>query len=380
LEALYSQRIDEERRLELKSFSRYCDIKNICSAIYFNAGVIISALVFLMIDKDQLELGKVFSTLALLGYIFNFSILYSNYAIEALYSLSVFNQRVEEVITGPFANGVKLQASLEKKNSRMQWPLPTAQDPTELVSFNQVTTSWSAPSVDISKLKTNEVLPTDEDQIVLKGISFKFEKGQSVAVIGKVGSGKTSLLMSILQEMPILEGTIKIKPGTQISLAEQDPLIVTGTVRSNILFGLDYEPDWYEKILWACCLNEDVASMPNGDKTKLGEMGQSLSGGQKSRISLARALYCKSADMILIDGTLSSLDSRVARKVMQRAIKGLCSEKLIFFVTYDLDQAAEMDHVMFLSERQEPKIYSQAEFNAEQKAQLQNQISSSLNG
>ena len=83
----------------MKAFSRYCDIKSICNAIYFNSGVIISALVFLLADKNTLELGKVFSTLALLGYIFNFSILYSNYAIESLYSLSVFNKRIEEVIT-----------------------------------------------------------------------------------------------------------------------------------------------------------------------------------------------------------------------------------------------------------------------------------------
>ena len=82
----------------------YCNIKNVCSAIYFNAGVIISALVFLFVDKDSLELGKVFSTLALLGYIFNFSICYSNYAIESLYALSVFNQRIENVITTPLSS------------------------------------------------------------------------------------------------------------------------------------------------------------------------------------------------------------------------------------------------------------------------------------
>ena len=87
------------RERELDAFSSYCDIKNICAAIYFNAGVIISALVFLLADKSTLELGKVFSTLALLGYIFNFSILYSNYAIESLYSLRVFNRRIEECIT-----------------------------------------------------------------------------------------------------------------------------------------------------------------------------------------------------------------------------------------------------------------------------------------
>ena len=72
-------------------FSRYVNIKTICTAIYTNAGVLISSFIFLCADKDKLELGKVFSTLALLGYIFNFSILFSNYAIEAIYSLKVFN-------------------------------------------------------------------------------------------------------------------------------------------------------------------------------------------------------------------------------------------------------------------------------------------------
>lgn len=85
----------------MHAFSRYCDIKNGCGAIYYNAGAIISAFLFLLADKESLELGKVLSTLALLGYIFNFSIVYSNFAIESLYALSVFNQRVEEVITGP---------------------------------------------------------------------------------------------------------------------------------------------------------------------------------------------------------------------------------------------------------------------------------------
>lgn len=90
-------------------FSKYCDIKNVCAAIYFNSGVILSSLVFLLADSETLELGKVFSTLALLGYIFNFSILYSNYAIESLYSLSVLMKRIDMVITGPFEDGHQSQ-------------------------------------------------------------------------------------------------------------------------------------------------------------------------------------------------------------------------------------------------------------------------------
>lgn len=101
LERLYADRINEIRAGELEAYSTYCWIKQICSSIYFNAGVIISSLVFMLAEKNTLELGKVFSTLALLGYIFNFSILYSNYAIEALYALKVFSTRIDEAISGP---------------------------------------------------------------------------------------------------------------------------------------------------------------------------------------------------------------------------------------------------------------------------------------
>jgi len=76
-------------------FGRYVNIKQICSALYFNAGVIISSIIFIFADPATLELGKVFSTMALLGYVFNFSVLYSNYAIEALYTIVVFNQRID---------------------------------------------------------------------------------------------------------------------------------------------------------------------------------------------------------------------------------------------------------------------------------------------
>ncbi len=102
MEKIFAEKINQTRRNELALYSGYVNIKNICGAIYQNAGVLISSMIFLFVDKEKLELGKVFSTLALLGYIFNFSILYSNYAIEAVYSLKVFNKRIKEVIDSSF--------------------------------------------------------------------------------------------------------------------------------------------------------------------------------------------------------------------------------------------------------------------------------------
>ena len=91
--------------------------------------------------------------------------------------------------------------------------------------------------------------------------------------------------------------------------------------------------------------------LPNGDKTRVGEMGHILSGGQRSRISLARALYRKNTDIVLVDGTLASLDAKVARQVLENVIKGdLCDDKIVFLVTYDLDQASEMDYILHVDD------------------------------
>ena len=125
-------------------------------------------------------------------------------------------------------------------------------------------------------------------------------------------------------------------------------MIVTGSVEANILFGLKKDLDWYKEVCWACCLDEDFNAMPSGDQTKLGEMGHNISGGQKSRISLARAVYRKSASVVLIDGTLGSLDAKISKKVMERVVMGICADKLVVFVTHDLDHAAQMDTVIYI--------------------------------
>ena len=137
-----------------------------------------------------------------------------------------------------------------------------------------------------------------------------------------------------------------------MSFAEQTPLIISGDIRSNITFGLPFDEAHYEAVTEACCLREDFTMLPSGDLTKAGEMGHILSGGQKSRISIARALYRKTSKIILIDGSLSSLDSRVARQVLDNLRTGeLTRNKIVFLVTYDQDQATEMDYILHITDK-----------------------------
>lgn len=128
-------------------------------------------------------------------------------------------------------------------------------------------------------------------------------------------------------------------------------------------------------------MQDDFGQFVNGDNTKLGEMGHILSGGQKARLSLARALYhSRDAEIVLIDSTLSSLDAKVARLVMDRAILGLCANKLVMMVTYEVDQALEMDHVVYMQGRDNrgdlcpPKVMTTQEFIESQMEQVKAQI------
>ena len=312
-------------------YSRYVNIKQICSALYFNAGVIISSIIFMFADPDTLELGKVFSTIALLGYVFNFSVLYSNYALEALYTIVVFNKRVDKVLLRAQeyakngAHGEKGAVGDRRGDFNRQQIRISEVSESGRATKHSVLKGGSAPSIrfdNVSAIWSSRTF-AETGQAVLKDISFDFSNYERIAVIGRVGCGKSTLLNTILKEAFIQKGSVLIQ-GTQLtaSYAEQNPLIISGTVRSNILYGSAYDKSYYQQVVRACQLLADFEQFPQGDLTKTGEMGVSLSGGQRARISLARALYKRAAKIMLIDGTLSSLDSRVAANILNEIKRG----------------------------------------------------------
>lgn len=141
---------------------------------------------------------------------------------------------------------------------------------------------------------------------LLKDVNIRVLNGMRVAVCGTVGSGKSSLLSSILGEMPKLSGSIKIS-GTKAYVA-QSPWIQSGKIEENILFGKEMQREKYDEVLEACSLKKDLEILSFGDQTVIGERGINLSGGQKQRIQIARALY-QDADVYLFDDPFSAVDA-----------------------------------------------------------------------
>ncbi|XP_062317275.1 cystic fibrosis transmembrane conductance regulator [Osmerus eperlanus] len=180
---------------------------------------------------------------------------------------------------------------------------------------------------------------------VLKNISLYLEKGKMLAVAGSTGSGKSSLLMMILGELVPSEG--KIRHSGRISFSSQTSWIMPGTIRDNILFGLVYDEYRYTSVVKACQLEEDLALLPEKDKTSLVEGGVTLSGGQRARISLARAVY-KDADLYLLDSPFTHLDIVTEKEIFERCFCKLMASKTRIVVTSKLDHLKRADKILLL--------------------------------
>lgn len=181
----------------------------------------------------------------------------------------------------------------------------------------------------------------------LKDANFVARKGDLNCVVGRVGSGKTSLLMSILGNIQKTKGSVKV--AGSIGYVAQNPWIFNGSVRENILFGLKYDEELYSETIAACALKDDLAILPDGDATVVGEKGLSLSGGQKARLSLARAVYAR-ADVYLLDDPLSAVDEHVGQHIIANVLskQGLLASKTVILATNSIPVLQHADHLAMI--------------------------------
>ncbi|KOX72483.1 hypothetical protein WN51_01583 [Melipona quadrifasciata] len=206
-----------------------------------------------------------------------------------------------------------------------------------------------AVSIELERVSANwipkQLPPT------LCNLSVKIEGGDLCALVGPVGSGKSSILYLLLKELRLGAGKMKLTTNkdtrAKISYASQEAWLFSGSVRDNILFGQPYDKDRYMAVTRACALIKDFQQLPYGDMSNVGEGGSSLSGGQKARVNLARAVYRK-ADVYLFDDPLSAVDSRVAKHLFYRCIKNYLRGATRILVTHQLQFIRQTDTVAVL--------------------------------
>ena len=168
-----------------------------------------------------------------------------------------------------------------------------------------------------------------------------------MAVVGKVGWGKSTLLSIIMHELKIGRGWVKTNG--RKAYVEQEPYIITGTIKENIWFGLSYDETKFNEAVEAWCLTHDLRGMPLGANTKIGEKGVTISGGQKARVALARAVY-SNADIYLLDDPLSAVDPRVAADIFNKCINGYLKDKWRVLVTHQIQFLKSVKKIIYVED------------------------------
>ncbi|KAJ0969122.1 hypothetical protein J5N97_021999 [Dioscorea zingiberensis] len=319
-ENAYLNKILELRDLEKKWLKRYLYTCSAIAFLFWASPMLVSVVTFsvCILVKMPLTPGPVLSALA------TFRILQ-----EPIYNLpelvSVITQtkvsldRIQDFVNGEHQKNLRLH--LTKSGSNIAIEI----EPGEY--------AWVADS-SMKKAK----LKIDKKLMIMRG--------QMVAVCGSVGSGKSSLLCSIIGEMPKIGGAGINVSGTT-AYVPQSAWIQTGTVRDNVLFGKHMDRRWYEEVIQGCALDRDISLWIEGDMTLIGERGINLSGGQKQRIQLARAIYSNS-DIYLLDDPFSAVDAHTGAHLFKECLMRLLACKTVFFVTHQLEflEAADLVLVM----------------------------------
>ncbi|KAI8925342.1 P-loop containing nucleoside triphosphate hydrolase protein [Entophlyctis helioformis] len=200
-------------------------------------------------------------------------------------------------------------------------------------------------SADASSSRSPSPQPQPQSVFKIENLNLSIPRGKLVAVVGSVGSGKSSLLNALVGEMRRTAGSVTFR-GT-VGYCQQQAWIQNASVRDNILFGLPYDADKYARVLRDCSLERDLTILPGGDATEIGERGINLSGGQKQRVSIARAVYFD-PDIVLLDDPLSAVDAHVGRYLFENCIVKALHGKTRVLVTHQLHFLPAVDYIVVM--------------------------------
>jgi len=343
-ELIFGENIKQIRKQEVSLLRKVLSIEAISRGFAYTTQPIACFSIFLVysLTGGELTSAIVFPTTFLISTLKTNAITSFASALNFLAEAKLLFDRVLEIMQAPEISG---KVNVEPLN------------PTNAVEFDGFSATWSkeyedepftaiTPNLTVSVNEKLNIMSTiTEEAKTLQDITLNIKRGSLNALIGRVGSGKSSLMLALTGEMPHMTGKLRIDG--RIAYVEQEPTIFSGTIRDNILFGRDYKPDFYHQVINACCLDRDLQLFANGDMSEVGEKGINISGGQKARLALARAVY-SDADIYLLDDPLSAVDSKVASQLFDNAICGMLRNKTVILATHQVHFVKNLKDIMII--------------------------------
>uniref|UniRef100_A0A8C6UTE3 Multidrug resistance-associated protein 1 n=1 Tax=Neogobius melanostomus TaxID=47308 RepID=A0A8C6UTE3_9GOBI len=324
-ELAFQDKVSEIRQSELRVLKKAAYLGAMSTFTWICAPFLVALSTFavyvLVDERNILDAQKAFVSLALFN-ILRFPLNMLPMVISSLVQASVSLKRLRT-----FLSHEELQEDSVDRSAVLGSP--------DGISITDGAFSWSRSEAPTLKSLLNVQIP----------------EGSLVAVVGLVGSGKSSLLSALLGEMDKIEGTASVKGS--VAYVSQQAWIQNSTLKENIVFGQELNDPWYQQVVEACALRPDMEILPAGDDTEIGEKGVNLSGGQKQRVSLARAIYCDRS-VYLLDDPLSAVDAHVGKHIFDKVIgpQGLLKDKTRVLVTHGLSYLPQADLILVMGEGQ----------------------------
>ncbi|XP_039995158.1 canalicular multispecific organic anion transporter 1 [Xiphias gladius] len=319
-EPSFQEQVESIRGQELKVMRKFAYLTSVSTFIFTCAPALVSLATFAVFvrvsSENVLTAEKAFTAISLFN-ILRFPLAMLPMLIAAIVQTTVSRKRLEKFLGGEDLESDIVQHDLSFNST---------------VSVRDGSFAWER-----------------EAEPLLKNVSFDINPGRLVAVVGAVGSGKSSLMSALLGEMHCTKGFINIRGS--LAFVPQQAWIQNATLRDNILFGSPHEETRFQQVIQACALAPDLELLPGGDLTEIGEKGINLSGGQKQRVSLARAAYSQ-ADIYLLDDPLSAVDSHVGKHLFDQVIgpNGLLKDKTRILVTHGVSFLPHVDEIVVLKD------------------------------
>ncbi|KAJ6223803.1 hypothetical protein RDWZM_002348 [Blomia tropicalis] len=329
----FAKRVADSRKKEVNKIRQSCFLKAFNLALF----VIVSRLILFICLIVYVLLGNVltseivFVTMALLNTLRLNMTLFFPQSIAFAAEIKISCQRIQDFL---------MLEEVDTENVHKKQKISNGFDKVQVHNEN-------VQKIQIRAENINANWIAEQKQPTLKNISIDLKAGDLLIVIGPVGSGKSSFLMTLLKELPIDSGTITIDG--KLSYASQDPWSFNASVRSNILFGMPFDQKKYDHVIDVCALKHDLQQLPFNDRTLVGERGVSLSGGQKARINLARAVY-RNADILLLDDPLSAVDTSVAEHIFNECILNYLKNKICILVTHQIQLIEKATKILILKD------------------------------
>jgi len=336
-EMKFKEKIENIRKKEIKFLKGATIGSAIGRACAFSVQDCGSFLMFIAwyYTDHTLNTADVFSAYFTLGYLRIFSSYFTAAAFMFVEEAHSNFKAIEKILRAPeigskaFEKPQDNQNSVEFENFSAYWETDDPKDAPE--SFESDKTK--------EKMVKKDLVPSIRD------VNLKIKKGSVNALVGGVGSSKTSFLMTFTGEMPKTTGSLRYNGN--IAYVEQEPTIFAGTFRENVLFGKPFDEERYKQAVKACNLQSDLKLFAKGDEADIVGGGNNLSGGQKARLAFARAVYAN-ADIYLLDDPLSAVDPKVARSLYKNAIEGALKGKTIILVTHQVDFVKNCENIIVM--------------------------------